>query len=201
MRIFYLLIILAISIATNATPFFGTPYTLVATTLLLKCGITPINLAEAIIITGVGAAVAKSVMYFIGLGARKGLKRNRNVIFFSRFTGKKSFYITLFLASIFPFLPLDDLVYLIGGTTKTSLISMLKISLFAKIIKSSVEIPIEAFGILQISEAIGISPFETGIISTVIMTVLAIILFKIDWENTYRKIEKYLTNNKYFRLS
>ncbi|MCY0873853.1 MAG: hypothetical protein OWQ47_02830 [Acidianus infernus] len=97
-------------------------------------------------------------------------------------------------------MPLDDLVYLIGGTTKTSLISMLKISLLAKIIKSSIEIPIEAFGILQISEAIGISPLETGVISTVIMTILAIILFKIDWESIYRKIEKYLTNNKYFRL-
>ncbi|MCY0882940.1 MAG: hypothetical protein OWQ50_03885, partial [Acidianus infernus] len=173
---------------------------LVATTLLLKCGVTPINLAEAIILTGVGATVAKSFMYFIGLGARKALKRNKNVIFFSRFTSKKSFYIILFFTSIFPFLPLDDLVYLIGGTTKTSLISMLKISLLAKIIKSSIEIPIEAFGILQISEAIGISPLETGVISTVIMTILAIILFKIDWESIYRKIEKYLTNNKYFRL-
>lgn len=194
-----LIFIFAISFAANATPFFGAPYTLIASTILIKSGINTINLIQVVLVTGVAAAISKSVMYSAGIVARRGLKNNRNVKFFSRFIKTKSFYVALFVLSIIPFLPLDDLIYLLGGVEKASLISMLEISCVAKIIKSSIEIPIEVFGIVKISEVIGLQPFETGIITSIILTVLAIILFKLDWEELYKKIEKRIHVQNYVR--
>ncbi|AWR96513.1 hypothetical protein DFR86_02415 [Acidianus sulfidivorans JP7] len=192
MTIYLLLFIFAISFATNATPFFGAPYTIIASTILLKCGVNAVNFFEVVIFTALGAATSKSVMYVLGIGSRRGLKHNKNIIFFRRFINTKYFYITLFIFSIIPFLPLDDLVYILGGVEKAPLISMLEISYVGKIIKSLIEIPIEIFGILQISEAIGIKPVETGIISTIILVILAVALFKLDWEELYNRIEKYI---------
>ncbi|ARM74994.1 hypothetical protein [Acidianus manzaensis] len=192
MRIYLLLFIFAISFATNATPFFGAPYTIIASTILIKCGVNTLNFIEVVIFTALGAATSKSVMYILGVGTRRGLKDNKNIKFFSKFIKTKYFYIILFIFSIIPFLPLDDLVYLLGGVEKAPLIRMLEISYGAKIIKSLIEIPIEVFGILQISEAIGLKPVETGIISTIVLVILAIIMFKLNWEDLYNRVENYI---------
>lgn len=194
-----LLVIFAISFVSNATPFFGAPYTLIASSILLKTGITFVNFVEVIIVTALGAATSKSIMYALGVAARRGLKNNKNVKFFSKFINTNSFYVTLFVTSVIPFLPLDDLIYLLGGVEKAKLLKMLEISFIAKIVKSSIQIPLEVFGILQISEVIGVAPLETGIISSIVLTVLAIILFKLDWEDLYRKIEKRINAQSYMR--
>jgi hypothetical protein len=189
MSIDYLIIIFAISFATNSTPFFGTPYTLVATSFLIKSGITPVNMIEVILITAIGAASAKSVMYSLGFGVRSTFKRNKNVKFFSKFINKRSFFVMLFFTALFPFLPLDDFIFLIGGAGRASLLKMLEITFVSKIIKSSIEISIEAFGLIQISNLIGISPFLLGIISSIVFTILGIVIFKIDWETIYTKLK------------
>jgi len=189
MNIDYRIIIFAISFATNSTPFFGTPYTLVATSFLLKSGITPLNMIEVILITAIGAALAKSIMYSLGYGVRNTFKKNKNVKFFSKLINKRSFFVILFFAALFPFLPLDDFIFLIGGAGKASLLKMLEITFVSKIIKSSIEITVEAFGLIAISDLVGISPFLLGIISSIVFTILGIILFKIDWENIYTKLK------------
>lgn len=194
-----LLFIFIISFATNATPFFGAPYTLIASTILIKNGITIVNTIEVILITALGAATSKTAMYALGIAARKGLKNNKNVKFFSKFINTRSFYVILLITSIIPILPLDDLVYILGGVEKAKLLTMLEVSYIGKLIKSSIEIPIEIFGIIQISQVIGIRPFETGIIASVAITALAIILFKIDWEEIYKKIEKRINLQNYMR--
>jgi membrane protein YqaA with SNARE-associated domain len=81
---YYLLFLFAISFISNATPFFGSPYTVIATTILLSLGINAENFLEAVLITGFGAATAKSVMYALGYGVGSKLKSNRSVQFFHR---------------------------------------------------------------------------------------------------------------------
>ncbi len=189
MNITYLVIIFAISVATNATPFFGTPYTIVASTILLKSGVTPLNLAEVIAITAVGASIAKTVMYTIGYGIGHTLKHNKNVAFFSRFIHHRSFYVALFVLALLPGLPLDDFAFLIGGAGRASLLKMVEITLASKFIKSSIEIPLEVFGLIAVGNAIDVSPFLLGVISSIAFTILGVILFKVDWEAIYNKFK------------
>jgi len=97
------LIIFIISFISNATPFFGTPYTIIATTILLRSGLDLISLVTVIFLTATGAAISKTVMYAIGLILRKPLKENKNMIFLSKFVHFRSFYITLFVLALIPF--------------------------------------------------------------------------------------------------
>ncbi|BCU67712.1 hypothetical protein HS7_11490 [Sulfolobales archaeon HS-7] len=79
--LYTVLIIFAISFASNATPFGGVSYTLVATTYLFQDGVNPVNVILAIVVTGLGAGVAKDVMYGTGLLLRKPLSNNKNFTF------------------------------------------------------------------------------------------------------------------------
>ncbi|EZQ01813.1 MULTISPECIES: hypothetical protein [Acidianus] len=192
MNLYYIIIIFAISVGTNAIPFFGTPYTLVASTLVIKSGINLINIIEAIAVTAIGAAIAKVFMYAVGYGVEKRIKTNKNISFFMKLVKGKPFYIALFILALLPLVPLDDFAFLVGGTAKAPLFRMFKITIGAKIIKSSIEIPIEVFGLIKVAEAIGVSAFELGIISSISFTVLFIIAYKLDWEEIYEKAKKYL---------
>ncbi len=187
-----MLLLFAISFAFNATPFFGGPYTLVATTILLQTGVTPISFITVSIVTGLGAALSKSVMYIVGITAKKPLDKNKNVRFIKRIGTSRGLLISLFIASVIPFLPMDDFLYLAGGAAKLNLAPMLEISIIAKVIKSVIEIGTEIAGITGISELIHINPVDLGLISIVVFTVLGYILFKIDWEMTYNKVVKYI---------
>lgn len=191
MDYYYLALIFAISFASNATPFFGAPYTVISSTVLLRFGFTPLNFAEVVVASGVGAGIAKSVMYGIGYGVGSRLKHNKNVNFFHRIIGGRSFYLAIFITAVMPFFPFDDFVFLIGGAGKASLLKMMEVTIPSKVLKSSLEIGIEAEGLLQIGKITRISPVELGIISSVAFAVLGILLFKIDWEKLYLKVERH----------
>ncbi len=191
MDYYYLALIFAISFASNATPFFGAPYTVISSTILLKFGLTPLNFAEVVVASGIGAGVAKSVMYGIGYGVGTKLRDNRNVSFFHRIIRGRSFYLAIFITAVMPFFPFDDFVFLIGGAGKASLLKMLEITIPSKVLKSSLEIGIESEGLLQIGKIIKISPVELGVISSVIFVILGVVLFKIDWEKLYLRVERY----------
>ncbi|QKR00378.1 hypothetical protein GWK48_08330 [Metallosphaera tengchongensis] len=192
MDLYYLLLIFAISFISNATPFFGAPYTLIATTFLLKFGVSIVNFVEVVLVSGIGASTAKSVMYGVGFGVGSRLKHNKNVMYFHRVAKGRSFYLILFVTSIIPFLPLDDVVFLMGGAGKTSLFKMLEVAVISKILKSILEIGIEVEGIVQISKVINVSPVNIGIISSVVFLVLGVFIFKIDWESLHQRVERYL---------
>ncbi len=187
-----LVFLFAISFLFNATPFFGGPYTLIAATVLLQSGVNPLSFLLVCIFTGLGASLSKSVMYFIGLSAKKPLQKNRNVLFIKRIGVNRGFSVTLFIASVMPFLPMDDFLYLAGGAAKLNVLSMLEISIIAKIIKSSIEIGTEILGLKGISELTNVNPVEIGIISIVAFSVLGYIIFKIDWEKTYEEAMKHV---------
>lgn len=141
---YYLALVFAISFVSNATPFFGAPYTVIASTILLKIGFSPSNFALIVFASGLGAALAKSVMYGIGYGVGSNLKNNKNVVFFHRLIKGRSFYVALFIAAVIPFFPFDDFIFLIGGAGNAPLLKMVEVTVVSKLIKSSVEIGIEA---------------------------------------------------------
>jgi hypothetical protein len=195
LSIYEILFLFFISFISNATPFFGAPYTIIATTILLKAGFTPTNFLITVIVTGLGAGISKVVMYIIGIGLRRPLKDTKNMKFLSRFVNSKSFYLVLFILAILPLLPLDDYLFLGGGIIKAPLLKMLYITVLAKLTKSAFEIALEVAGIIVIAQhtkRFGITEVELGIISSVIFIILGIIFFKIDWEKYYEKTLEYL---------
>ena len=189
--------IFVISFISNIIPFAGAPYTLIATDFLITYGITPKNLILVIIISGIGAALAKSLTYLLGIILRKPLRNNRNIPLLDKFIKSRYFPLALFITAIIPGLPLDDYLYIGGGLTKASLIKMLLITVPSKILKSAIEIPIELFGIIKISNIINVNPLFLSIGLTILFIILGVILVKIDWYSIYEKIvQKYLNNRR-----
>lgn len=188
-----LFLIFAISFITNILPFAGAPYTLIATDFLLAYGKSVENILIVIIISGIGAALAKSLTYLLGIALKKPLRHNKNIPLLNKFIKSKYFPLLLFITAVLPGLPLDDYLYIGGGIVKESLSRMLIITVPSKIVKSFIEIPLELYGVIKISNFFNIDPLYLSIIFTVIFVVIGIILIKIDWYSLYQKInEKYL---------
>ncbi|BCU69273.1 hypothetical protein [Stygiolobus caldivivus] len=180
-----LLIVFGLSFISNIIPFAGAPYTIITSYFIIHYH-APLLLAGIyILVSGIGAALAKILTYLLGVGLEKPLNKNKNLPILKRFINSKYFLLSLFILAILPGLPLDDYLYIGGGLVKTSLLRMIKITIPAKIIKSSIEIPLEILGIIQISSISGLSPLELTIISSVAFVILGIILVKIDWERIY----------------
>ncbi|QXJ31419.1 hypothetical protein [Saccharolobus shibatae] len=187
-----LIVIFVISFITNATPFFGAPYTLITTSILIKSGVSPLSLILAIVLSGLGASLSKLVMYALGIAIRKPLKNNKNILFIEKISRSYGFYIALLILSILPILPLDDYIFLAGGIAKLSVFKMVVVSIISKIIKSAIEISIELAGISLLASVLGINAFELSLISILVFVLLGILLFKLDWEQLLRKGEKFL---------
>ena len=187
-----LIAIFIISFVTNATPFFGGPYTLISTTILLKYGVNPISLILVILVSGLGASTSKLVMYALGLVMRKPLKNNKNILFLHKISNHVGFYLGTFILSILPIIPFDDYVFLAVGIAKINLAKLFLISIAGKIIKSAIEINIELAGIGLISSLLDINALEISIISSIVFVILGIIMFKIDWEEILNKGKNFL---------
>lgn len=192
MLIYELITLMLITFISNATPFFGAPYTILASILLIKQGFTPLNFIIISVTTGLAAAAAKLVMYGVGYSLRHPLKRNKNIQLLQKFIETKYFPIALFVLAILPGLPFDDYLFIGGGIARASALRMEQITGIAKVIKSFIEIYIESKGILIVSDIINISPTILGVVSFIIFLVLGIVLLKIDWEKYIILVRKYL---------
>ncbi|BAB67256.1 hypothetical protein [Sulfurisphaera tokodaii] len=188
-----LILIFLISFITNILPFAGAPYTLIATNFLLAYGENIENILIVIFLSGTGAALAKTITYVLGIALKKPLRKNKNIPLINKFIKSKYFPLALFITAILPGLPLDDYLYIGGGIVKESLKKMLIITIPSKILKSSIEIPLELFGILKISDLFNLNPLLLSILLTIIFFIIGFLLIKIDWNSLYEKIsEKYL---------
>jgi arginine exporter protein ArgO len=190
----YLLILITlfgISLVTNATPFLGASYTLLATAELISMGYSPANFALIVIITGAGATFAKIVLYSGALGLRRELARNKNVRLFHEWLHKRSFYVTLFITAIIPALPLDDYIYIGAGANRARLGPMVGVTFLAKLAKSAVEIFLEFNGILGLSSftrrIFGFSWLEFSLLTALLFVVLGVVIYKLDWESLLRR--------------
>ncbi len=179
-----LLFIFIITFASNATPFFGVSYTLLSTTFLLIYGVNPVSFTLVVVITGIGAALAKALIYYGALGFGGRLRRNRNVSLLSKWVNTKSFLLSLFITAFIPILPLDDYLYIGAGANRARLHEMLAVTISAKIAKSAFEISLELLGIIRVADylrVLGITSVELSVLLSVFFLVLGIILYELDW--------------------
>jgi hypothetical protein len=182
---FSLIGLFVISLVSNATPFFGASYTLIATSELIAFGFSVDAFILVVLITAAGAVIGKLVIYG-GAEAFKGrLSKNKNVQLLARWLQDRRFLVAVFVTAVIPFLPLDDYIYIGAGAARTRLAPMLSVTVAAKIVKSTFEIGLEFLGILKVtgltSRYLRISSFEFSILLTGVFIVLGIFLFKFDW--------------------
>ena len=180
-----LLALFLVSFGSNATPVVGASYTLIAAATVTQYHFTLLGLGVVVIVTALGAALAKAVIYTGGLGFSKRLVKNRNVQLLGKWLGNRSFYAALFIAAAIPALPLDDYIFIGAGANKGTLSSMLGVTITAKLIKSAIEIPIELSALVSISgiiSDIGLNSLSLSIVLTGFFIVLGIAIYSIDWQ-------------------
>lgn len=174
-----------VSLVSNASPFFGASYTVIATTALVGFGFSPEAFLLVVLATAAGAAMGKLVIY-TGAGAfNRQLSGNKNVQLIARWINHRRFLVAVFISAVIPLLPLDDYIYIAAGAAKARLAPMVSVTVVAKVIKSVVEIELEFLGIVNVAgiarHAFGITSFDLSIILTVAFVALGVILFKVDW--------------------
>lgn len=174
-----------ISLVSNATPFFGASYTLVATAELIAFGFSVDAFILVVLITAAGAVTGKLVIYGGGRAFKGSLSKNRNVQLLARWLQDRRFLVAVFISAVIPFFPLDDYIYIGAGAARTKLTPMLSVTVAAKLVKSAFEIELEFLGILRIASftrhVLRISSLEFSLLLTAAFIVLGIFLFKFDW--------------------
>lgn len=174
-----------VSLVSNATPFFGASYTLIATTELISFGFSVEAFTLVVGITAIGAALGKLAIYGGAKVFKRQLAANKNVQLLDRWLERRRFLVALFVTAVVPLLPLDDYIFIGAGASKAKLIPMMSVTVAAKVVKSAVEIALEFFGILNIAyltrHIFGLSGLELSAILSVVMVVLGVFIFKYDW--------------------
>jgi len=187
-----ILFLFVIAFVSNATPFFGASYTLLATTVLFAYGFTVSGFVLVVLVTAAGASIAKLVLYYGGKGAKGQLRKNRNVAFLERWLQHRSFLVVVFVTAVIPGLPLDDYVYIVAGANSAKLIRLFTVTLFAKVVKGFVEIGVEyaSFGHLFPETGIfGLSRLATSILLSVLFLLFGIAFFKLDMEKLFSRLK------------
>jgi len=189
--IYALIAVFIISFVSNALPFFGEAYTVYASLLLLSIGASPYNTLIVIIVTAVGAAISKNVSYALGYALKRPLRKTSAVRLIGALSNKAPLWILVIVLAAIPGLPLDDYLYIGAGAAVVSPLRLNAYVLIGKVIKSSIEIPIELLLFSSIytvfKYSIGLSLFQ--VITAVVFTILAIVVFRINWVRIYTKIQ------------
>ena len=180
--------VLIVSFLSNVSPFVGASYTLLATLQLTLLGLTPFNFGVVVIVSAVGATLAKVVIYLGAFGFSDLLVRNRNVRLIGKYSSTEAFYLVLFLTSLLPVFPFDDFIYIGAGATSASLGLMSSVTLFAKMLKSAVEIALEFTILRDMSHLLRLHQLDLTIVLTAFFVCIGIVVYKIDWEVTYARL-------------
>jgi membrane protein DedA with SNARE-associated domain len=190
---FSILILFLVSLGSNATPFFGASYTLIATTALLADGFSVGNFVLIVFVTAAGASLGKLVLYGGGKRFRGRLEQNKTVIVLGRLLERKMGLAIVFVTAIIPGLPLDDYVYMGAGASSSRLTGMFIITFLAKVLKSFLEIGIEYAGLGRLYTATGLtglSRLETSILLSVVFLIVGAVFYKVDLENVMSKLRR-----------
>jgi hypothetical protein len=183
---FSLVGLFVVSLVSNATPFLGASYTLIATTELIAFGLSVDAFVLVVVVTAAGAAIGKLIIYGAAKGFKGWLSRNRNVQLLARWLQDRRFLVAVFVAAVIPVLPLDDYIYIGAGAAKTRVLPMFSVTIAAKLLKSTFEIGLELFGVIKITNFttrfLGLSRVDVSLLLTIVFVVLGVLLFKYDWE-------------------
>ena len=181
-----------ISFIGNALPFFGEAYTVYASLTLLDIKSSIQYVILVIIVTAAGASISKNASYALGYALRRPLGKTSAVKLIILLSNKAPLWVLVIILAALPGLPLDDYLYIGTGAASINPLRLNAYILIGKLIKSSVEIPIELllfsslYGVLRPS--MGLSTFQ--VIMAVIFTALAFVVFKINWIRIYVKLQE-----------
>ena len=179
------------SLGSNATPFFGASYTLIATTALLADGFSLGNFVLIVFVTAIGASLGKLVLYVGGKRFRGRLERNKTVMVLGRMLERKSGLAVVFATALVPGLPLDDYVYVGAGASSSRLTGMFIVTFLAKVLKGFLEIGLEYAGLGRFYTATGLtglSRLETSILLSVVFLIVGVVFYKVDLERVISKL-------------
>ncbi len=182
------IIVLTVSFLSNVSPFVGASYTLLATLQLTLLGLTPFNFGLIVLVSAVGATLAKAVIYFGAFGFRDLLVRNKNVRLIGRYSSTESFYVALFVTALMPVFPFDDFIYIGAGATSASLGLMSLVTLAAKLVKSTAEIALEFTVLGDLARLFGLHRLDLTIALSAVFVVVGIMAYKVDWEALYLRV-------------
>jgi hypothetical protein len=186
--LYYVILAFAVSFISNVTPFFGAAYTVYASLILLDLKPTIPLVALFIVVTALGAAVSKNIMYLIGVALRRPMSRGRNMVLLRGLLKLGYMWLIVVILAIIPGLPLDDYVYVGTGAAGASLTRLNAYVLLGKLIKSAIEIPIELTMLRAAYEAtsmLGLTRLDFQIAFAVAFTVAGIMLYRLDWLSIY----------------
>ena len=186
--LYYVILAFAVSFISNVTPFFGAAYTVYASLILLDLKPTIPLVALFIVVTALGAAVSKNIMYLIGVALRRPMSRGRNMVLLRGLLKLGYMWLIVVILAIIPGLPLDDYVYVGTGAAGASLTRLNAYVLLGKLIKSAIEIPIELTMLRAAYEAtsmLGLTRLDLQIAFAVAFTMAGIMLYRLDWLSIY----------------
>jgi len=185
-----IIFVLLVSFLSNVSPFAGASYTLLATLQLTFLGFTPFNFLTVVLISAVGATLAKVVIYYGAFGFREFLLRNKNVRLIGQNSKSEKFYLALFLTALLPVFPFDDFIYVGAGATSSSLGLMSLVTFTAKFVKSGVEVALEFTILRYLAASFGHHQLDLTIALTAAFIVIGILVYQVDWEATYKRLRK-----------
>ncbi len=184
------LFVLIVSFLSNVTPFAGASYTLLATLQLTLLGFSPFNFFVLVLVSAVGATLAKVVIYYGAFGLKSLLTRNKNVRLIGRYSSSDVFYFVLFVTALLPVFPFDDFIYIGAGATSASLGLMSGVTFAAKILKSALEIALEFTILRDLSKILGVHQVELTVTLTAIFVGIGVLVYKIDWEKGFQRVRR-----------
>ena len=191
--LFSILILFLVSLGSNATPFFGASYTLIATAALLAEGFSVGSFVLIVFVTATGASLGKLVLYAGGKKFSGRLGHNKSVLVLERLLERKMGLAVVFITALIPGLPLDDYVYVGAGASSSRLTGMFIVTFIAKILKSFLEIGIEYAGLGRLYTATGLqglSRLETSVLLSVAFLIIGVVFYKIDLEKVISRLKR-----------
>jgi len=182
--------VLVVSFLSNVSPFFGASYTLLATLQLTLIGASPFNFLVVVVVSAVGATLAKVVIFFGAFGLKGVIGRNKNIRLIGRNSSSGKFYLALFVTALLPVLPLDDFVYIGAGASSASIGLMTSVTLLAKILKSGFEVALELTILRDLIGVFGFHRLDITIVLVALFLALGILIYQLDWEEMYNRVRR-----------
>ncbi|MGC9079596.1 MAG: VTT domain-containing protein [Nanopusillaceae archaeon] len=192
----YFLYLFFEALILNFIPMFGAPFVLLAVPVLVILGINIYNMLIISIILGLGAALGKTLMYYLGyiFSFSRRIRENKNLLLVKRFSKTRNFKLAFFLTTLLPIFPFDDFLALILGMQREKFMIYFILLIIGKFLKSFVELILLVYVLQQISVIVEIPLFELSIYSAIIFLLMSLALFKLDWE---KYINKWKLKRKY----
>ncbi|MGC9071524.1 MAG: hypothetical protein ACP5HK_02350 [Acidilobus sp.] len=169
----------------NLVPFGAPPYVIV---VAYEARYGGLGLWPPVLAAAAGAAAAKMVMYYLGIGLRRPLRRNRNIRLLARYSETGWVYLLAFIAAVVPLVPLDDFVYLAGGASGLRAGLMAGAAVAGKFVKTIAEVLAVTYVSYLISSLLHISPLYVLMFFVVSGAVIGVLTFAVDWESWARRL-------------